>query len=267
MLDGAPYEPNQHGPAAVEITLIEQIARLQSYLGQHRFRNITTPSLEIMRDVFHDIRQLQPFPEAHADLGHVTEIPRRKRRPKGAHQIGPEFPDTTGDVIGVTIQFIHRFQRGEIVGRFPGEDSQIHFHPLHERSHEPLDAATIVGGKALQELETILQSLEQLAFGRILLQGSNGLLDIPDLRPGNLIAHELGLELVEIIQTPRTIDQFRVGDGIGGTREEIREADLISHISWHDDQRRIEQPGDSLEEVAEEGLLRNVYTRGRTYYI
>jgi len=267
MLDGAAHESDQHGPEAVDITLIEQISGLQSYLGKHRFWDITTPSLEIMRDVFHDVRQLQPFPEAHADLGHITEVPRGKRRPMGAHQIGPELPDTTGNVIGITIQFIHRFQRSEIVGRFPRKGSQIHFHPLHERRHEPLDTATIVRGKSLQELETILQSFEQLAFGRILLQGSNGLLDIPDLRPGNLIAHELGLELVEIIQTPRTIDQFRISDSIGGTREEIREADLISHISWHDDQRRIEQPGDSLEEVAEEGLFRNVYTRGRTYYI
>ena len=50
-----------------QASLIQQIAGLQSYLGQHRLRHIATASVEILGDVFHNVRQLQPFPESHAD--------------------------------------------------------------------------------------------------------------------------------------------------------------------------------------------------------
>jgi len=104
----------------------------------------------------------------------------------------------------------------------------------------------------LQERETIFQSLKQLSFGRILLERSHGLLDIPHLCPGNLVADELRFQLGEIVEAPWPIDQFGIGDRISRACEEICEADLIANIRRDYDQCRIEKAGDSLEQIAQQ---------------
>ena len=168
-----------------------------------------------------------------------------------AHEIGPEFSDTTSHVIDISIQILHRLERGDIVGRFSRKDDQIHFHPLREGSHQLLQATAIFPREGLQKPEAIFQSLQQLPFGRILLERSHSLLDITDLRPRNLVANELRFQLGEIVESSWPIDQFGIGDRISGAREEVCEADLIADIRRNHNQGRIEEAGDSLEQIAQ----------------
>lgn len=104
----------------------------------------------------------------------------------------------------------------------------------------------------MQERETIFQSFKQLPFGRILLERSHGLLDIPNLCPGNLVADELRFQLGEIVEASWSIDQFSIGNSISRACEEICQADLIANIRRDYDQRRIEKTGDSLEQIAQQ---------------
>lgn len=80
-----------------------------------------------------------------------------------------------------------------------------------------------------------------------------------------MIADELGFELPEVLESSRTLDQLGIGDGIGRTREEIGQTDLIPHVRRHHDQRRIEQPRHTLEEVTQQGAFRTVGSRDITY--
>lgn len=85
-----------------------------------------------------------------------------------------------------------------------------------------------------------------------MLERDHCLLNSANLRPGNLVAYELRLQLAEKVETPRTIDQIRIGDGVGGAGKQIPQANLIPHICRNDDQRRVEQTGHLLEQVAKQ---------------
>ena len=57
------------------------------------------------------------------------------------------------------------------------------------------------------------------------------------------------------LQALRAVDQIRVGNGVRRSGKEIGQANLIPDRSWHDDQRRVEEAGDLLEEVAQQLTL------------
>ncbi len=160
---------------------VEQVSRRQSFLSQHRFRHIAAPALEIVREVFNHVGELQPFPETHADLGHAPDVPGSEAAAVRAHEIGPEFADTAGHVVGVLVEIIERLQRRQLSGGSSRKDRQIHFHSLYERRHEPLDAAAVFRRKVLKHREALFQSLEQLPFSRIVLRRSDGRLNVTDL--------------------------------------------------------------------------------------
>jgi len=90
-------------------------------------------------------------------------------------------------------------------------------------------------------------------------------LDVSHLSPGDVIADELGFQLAEIVETPGTVDEISIRNGVCRTREEIGQADLITHACRNHDQCRIEESGNLLEEIAEQCFFRNVRARGRTY--
>ena len=167
--------------------------------SQHRLGNITAPPLQIVGDVFHDVRQLQSFPEPYADLGHASDIPVSQAPAVGTHEIGPELPDAAGHIVGVPVESLEGLQCGEISGGVPGEHRQIHFHAPHERRHELPDAAPVLRRELLKHGEALIQSFEQLPLSRILLDRANGLLDFTDLTQRHLIADELGFQLAEVI--------------------------------------------------------------------
>ena len=63
----------------------------------------------------------------------------------------------------------------------------------------------------------------------------------------------------------RTIDQFRVHNRIRGASKQGGEADLIAHICRNHDQRRVEETGHLLEEIAEQVLPGGLYTRNHIH--
>jgi hypothetical protein len=173
----------------------------------------------------------------------------------GTHQICPKLSHTSGHIVRVSVQIIDCLQSREIFGGLSGKYAQVHFHPLCERRHQPLNPPPVVRREVQEQPETLIQSFEQHPFGRMLLKRPDRLLDILNLSPDDLVADELPLELAEKIQAAMPVDQIRIGDRIGGTGKEIGQADLVANIGRHDGQRRIKQPRHLLEKIAEEFLF------------
>jgi len=57
------------------VLLVQQVPCGESGFGQHGCRHIAAAFLEIMRDIFHNIRELEPLPKSHADLRHLPHLP------------------------------------------------------------------------------------------------------------------------------------------------------------------------------------------------
>jgi len=139
--------------------------------------------------------------------------------------------------------------------RVPGEHREVHLHTVGQRRHEPPHAHAVLGRKAQVEAETIVETFEKDPLGRVGLAGNQDGLDRVDSIPADLIVGELALELPEELQALRPVDQIRVGNGVRRSGKEIGQANLIPDRSWHDDQRRVEEAGDLLEEVAQQPTL------------
>ena len=70
--------------------------------------------MQVPCDILDDIGKLQPFAEAHADGGHLIDIPPLHSRPVRADHSGPEFANTSRDIVGVPVQLVQCGKSSEL---------------------------------------------------------------------------------------------------------------------------------------------------------
>jgi hypothetical protein len=104
-------------------------------------------------------------------------------------------------------------------------------------------------------VEAFVQPLKELPFSRILLTGGDGTLNLAHLCRRHLIADELRFVLREVVKPARTVDELGIRNRIRGAREQIGDTDLIPDVSGHDGQCGVEQAGDALQEIAQQGSV------------
>ena len=110
------------------------------------------------------------------------------------------------------------------------ESSQeIHLHALRQHRHQPLNSLAVVLGESFIYFETIFQPLQQNAFPRILLMRNESRLNLSHCLPVNRVRFKLIPELVPVLQALRTVDQVRIGNGIGCAGEQIGQTHLVTH--------------------------------------
>jgi len=69
--------------------------------------------------------------------------------------------------------------------------------------------------------------------------------------------------LAKEVEPAWPIDQFSIRNRISSPGKQIGEADLITYVCRNDNQRRIEETGDSLEKIAEQFVFGRGGSRGR----
>ena len=200
----------------------EQVARREVVLGQHGAGQVAAAHAQVGRDVAQDVDQLQSLAETHAGLEQprlgggigLEEVRERKVR--------PEFTDTTGDAVGVVVEFLLARQRDDRVAGGVGEALEVEHLPAGDRVEHLPDALPVGVGKLLEVSDRRGGVLEQLHLGGIALEPGE------DREVGQRTGAALDA-LVELLEREQTLvggAAFRVGDGVGDAGEQVAEADL-----------------------------------------
>ena len=85
------------------------------------------------------------------------------------------------------------------------------------------------------------------------------------IRSPPIVSSELRSKFVKISEPFFATDQVRIGDGVGGTREEIGQSHLVAHIPRQHVEGQVKRPGNLLKDAVEEFVSCGVDRRGATF--
>ncbi len=95
--------------------------------------------------------------------------------------------------------------------------------------------------------------------------GTERRLDRLHIRSPRIGSSELRPKFAEISKPLFAIDQIRIGDSVGSTREEIGQSHLVTHIPRQHVEGQVKRPGNLLEDAVKEFVSCGVDRRGATF--
>ena len=99
--------------------------------------------------------------------------------------------------------------------------------------------------KRLEQRQAVLDLFQQQFFGgQTLLPGQ-----FAKIEPRGILAENPFAEFLQRVEPLRERDEFRVGDGVGGAREQVGEADLRAHRRRQHAQRQVKRARRCLEQI------------------
>ena len=185
----------------------------------------------------------------------------------GAHHLGPEFSNAPCNVIRIAVKVLHGLERNRLARGAAGEHGKVHLHTVGESPDQPAHPGPVIRLAFQIETETVLQPRDERGFAGILLARNQCGLDGSDFLPVNAILGKLGPELLEEQQPPTPVNQLRVGDRVGCSREQVGQPHLVPDTAGHHDQGQIERARDLLEDRTEQLTCAVSRVRCRSHYL
>ena len=162
-------------------------------------------------------------------------------------QNSPTHPATR---IHVAIEIRERAKRGEARGVVAGKRGEIEDHPARQRREhargrrrgpraQRSSRASASGRRASSSASAPLaRAAAGTAAATAATIGRRGL--------------ERGAQGFEMREPRRARISARVGDGVGGAREQVRESDGLAEIARKDPKRKVEAPADAAQEAPQQ---------------
>ena len=168
-------------------------------------------------------------------------------------ELRPEFPDAARDQIRVAVELVHGLERREVRAVLAGKRLEIEHHPARQRREDLSHGVAVGRGEAPEPGDRLRQPFEELRFrARRLVRAAGGAHGAHVVR----CVTERRAERLEVREPRRPCKDPRVGDGIRGTREQVREADGLAKTVGKDGEREIEAAADPAQQPAEKVAAR-----------
>ena len=131
------------------------------------------------------------------------------------------------------VELVERVQRRERTGVFTGKAREVEDHAARERVEDRADGVTIRGRQRANASDRVAHALEQPALGRERLEGSGGARDRAHVGRRST---EGGAQGLQVSQALAARDEPRVGHGVGGARQQIRETEGLADAAGKNSQ-------------------------------
>ena len=167
-------------------------------------------------------------------------------RAVGHVHLGPELADAAGHQVGVAVEILACLEGGELALVLAREDAQVLDLSLDDGLEHRPDAGLIRRGQGPEGGQALGQALEQGALGVERLGGGQRVGHRGEM--SRVAVAERRAHRLEVRDARAAVDQPGVRDGVGGPRQEIREADGGAHRGGQDREREVKGPADPPEE-------------------